>query len=81
MPSIQLATSMYAALTLSTGEDIQKWKTNYADITQGKQKNPYDRSVFDLTIVTNSYQTRREIHDGSCGLIAQCTKNSLRAEP
>ena len=28
------------------GEDIQKSKTNYADITQGKQKNPYyDGSV------------------------------------
>ena len=35
-----------------TGEYTQKRRTNYADITRGKHKNPYDRSVFDRTIVT-----------------------------
>ena len=39
-------------------------KTNYADISQGKQKDPYDRSVFDLTTVTkqlsdSAWDTRR----------------------
>ena len=32
--------------------DVQKRETNHADITQGKQNNSYDRSVFDRTIVT-----------------------------
>ena len=56
----ELKTTLHALDSISyfnvrgtyTGEDIQTWKTNYADITQGIQKNPHDRSVFDLTIVT-----------------------------
>ena len=60
-----------------TGEDIQKWKTTYyAHVTQqGKQNNPYDTSVFDHSIHSqsqNSSPTRREIHDGYSGLTS-CT--------
>ena len=56
----ELKTTLHALNSISyfnvrgtyTGEDIQKKTTNYADITQGKHNNPYDRPVFDLTIVT-----------------------------
>ena len=50
MPSTQLVISMHAALKLVT--IYKNGKKNNADITQGKQQNPYVISVFDRTIVT-----------------------------